>query len=125
MSKFVGVAVTATCLTLLAACGQRIEHQALSAAHGRVTEATACAQVTDESLSNVRRGIVYRHDGQSFDPPAPALFATYHYVCATTAASGREQSAPMFMYVNPRTDIAFVRFGDGSAPTDTVLSGFN
>lgn len=127
MPRTTTAATAAACLMLLAGCGHRLETVALNAAHDQAAAATqpACAQVQDESLSNVRRGLVYRHDGQAFDPPAEALFASYHYTCAGTTAQARPQTTALFVYIDPRTQAIYTRLGDSSAPADTVLAGFN
>lgn len=125
MTRTTTATATAASLMLLAGCGQRLETVALTTAHDHVTAAAqaSCAQVQDESLSDIRRGQIYRHDGQSFNPPADALFASYHYTCAGNGATARNTA--VFVYIDPRTQRAYTRMGDSSAPANTVLAGFN
>lgn len=127
MTRTTTAATAAACLMLLAGCGHRLETMALNAAHDQAAAGAqpACAQVQDDSLSNVRRGLVYRHDGQAFDPPAEALVASYHYTCADPTAQARTQTTALFVYVDPRTQAIYTRLGDSSAPAGTVLAGFN
>jgi len=127
MTRTTMAATAAAGLMLLAGCGHRLETVALTAAHDQVAAAAqpTCTEVQDESLSNVRRGLVYRHDGQAFNPPAEALFASYHYTCTDSTAQARLQTTALFVYIDPRTQAIYTRLGDSSAPADTVLAGFN
>lgn len=127
MTRTIAAVTAAAGLMLLAGCGHRLETMALTAAHDQAVASTqpTCAQVQNDSLSNVRRGLVYRHDGQAFNPPAEALFANYHYTCGSTAAQARMQTTALFVYIDPRTQAIYTRLGDSSAPAGTVLAGFN